>query len=152
MSRLSALRKNSDQRDNFPGKKPGTVKRVSLMQRLLIATAFVLASMANTSFAEVITPEAFWLSYHGPHSGKPIIIDVRSHEEFIEGHLPSAINIPYEQIELLTTFAPDKSQSLFIYCRSGRRSGIAEEALYKLGYSNIYNGESYQALIKAMPK
>ncbi|MGR5065289.1 rhodanese-like domain-containing protein [Photobacterium sp. DNB22_13_2] len=122
------------------------------MQRLMIAAAFMLGSWANTSLADVVTADEFWQSYHGPHSGKPMIIDVRSHEEFIEGHLPSAINIPYEQIELLTTFAPDKSQSLFIYCRSGRRSGIAEEALYKLGYSKIYNGESYQALIRAIPK
>ena len=96
-------------------------------------------------------PEAFWQSYHGNHSGRPLIIDVRTHEEFIEGHLPSAINIPFDEIELLTTFAPDKSQSIFIYCRSGRRSGIAEATLYKLGYANIYNGESYQALIEAMP-
>ncbi|WEM42040.1 rhodanese-like domain-containing protein [Photobacterium sp. DA100] len=121
------------------------------MQRLLIATTLLLGSVANTSFADVVTPEEFWHAYHGTHSGKPMIIDVRSHQEFIAGHLPGAINIPYDQIELLTTFAPDKSQSLFIYCRTGRRSGIAEAALHKLGYSNIFNGESYQALAEAMP-
>ncbi|AJR10026.1 rhodanese-like domain-containing protein [Photobacterium gaetbulicola] len=121
------------------------------MQRLILATVLLLGSVANTSVADVVTPEEFWQSYTGNHSGKPLIIDVRTHEEFIDGHLPGAINIPYEQIESLTTFAPDKSQSLFIYCRSGRRSGIAEATLSKLGYSNIFNGENYQALAETMP-
>ncbi|MGF1738690.1 rhodanese-like domain-containing protein [Photobacterium satsumensis] len=122
------------------------------MQRLMIAAAFMLSLWANTSFADVVTAEEFWQSYHGGHSGRPMIIDVRSHEEFINGHLPGAINIPYDQIDQLTSFAPDKSQSLFIYCRSGRRSGIAEATLTELGYTNIYNGESYQALAEAMPQ
>ena len=122
------------------------------MRRPLIAITLLLGSIANLSFAEVVTPEQFWQSYNGNHSGKPLIIDVRTHDEFIAGHLPGAINIPYDQIKTLTTFAPDKSQSLFIYCRSGRRSGIAETALNKLGYSKVYNGESYQALVEAMPK
>ena len=122
------------------------------MRRPLIAITLLFGSIASPAFAEVVSPQSFWQSYHGSHSGKPLIIDVRTHDEFIEGHLPGAINIPYQQIELLTTFAPDKSQSLFIYCRSGRRSGIAETALNKLGYSNIYNGENYQALLAAMPE
>ena len=123
------------------------------MQKLLIAATFMLGSLASPSFAEVVSPEAFWQHYHNSaHSGRPLIIDVRTHDEFIAGHLPNAVNIPFDRIDGLATIAPDKKQSLFIYCRSGRRSGIAEEALTKLGYTQIYNGESYQALKQTQPQ
>ena len=69
-----------------------------------------------------------------------ILIDVRSAEEFAEEHLPGAVNIPHTEIaEKIAAVAPDKSGEIYLYCRSGRRVGVAMEALHKLGYQNMHN-------------
>ena len=75
-----------------------------------------------------------------PMDGKNVLIDVRSEEEFNAGHHAGAVNIPHTQIsEKISTVAPDKSTPLYLYCRSGRRVGIAIEALKGLGYQTMYN-------------
>ena len=67
-----------------------------------------------------------------------IILDVRRPDEFAEGHIPGAINVPNEEIGT-TEIAelPQKSQLILVYCRSGRRSKEASEKRVKLGYTNI---------------
>ena len=67
-----------------------------------------------------------------------IILDVRRPDEYAEGHIPGAINVPNEEIGT-TEIAelPNKSQLILVYCRSGRRSKEAYEKLVKLGYTNI---------------
>ena len=67
-----------------------------------------------------------------------IILDVRRPDEYAEGHIPGAINVPNEEIGT-TEIAelPNKSQLILVYCRSGRRSKEASEKLVKLGYTNI---------------
>ena len=67
-----------------------------------------------------------------------IILDVRTQDEYNQGHISGAILIPDTEIkakaeEVLT----DKDQLILVYCRSGRRSKIAAEALVELGYTNI---------------
>ena len=67
-----------------------------------------------------------------------IILDVREQEEYDAGHIPGAILIPYTQIEeKAEEVLTDKDQLILVYCRSGRRSKIAAEALVELGYTNI---------------
>ena len=67
-----------------------------------------------------------------------IILDVRRPDEFAEGHIPGAINVPNEEIGTAEIAElPDKSQMILVYCRSGRRSKEASEKLVKLGYTNI---------------
>ena len=67
-----------------------------------------------------------------------IILDVREQDEYDAGHIPGAILIPYTQIEEKAEGAlTDKNQLILVYCRSGRRSKIAAEALVELGYTNI---------------
>ena len=67
-----------------------------------------------------------------------IILDVRTQEEYDQGHIPGAIVISYEEIKEKAEGAlPDKNQLILVYCRSGRRSKIAAEALVELGYTNI---------------
>lgn len=68
-----------------------------------------------------------------------IILDVRTQEEYAQGHIPNAILIPdYEIEEKAETVLKDKNQLILVYCRSGRRSKLASEILVKLGYTNIY--------------
>ena len=67
-----------------------------------------------------------------------IILDVRRPDEFAEGHIPGAINVPNEEIGTAEiSELPNKSQLILVYCRSGRRSKEASEKLVKLGYTNI---------------
>ena len=67
-----------------------------------------------------------------------IILDVREQDEYDAGHFPGAILIPYTQIaEKAEEVLTDKDQLILVYCRSGRRSKIAAEALVELGYTNI---------------
>ena len=67
-----------------------------------------------------------------------IILDVRTQEEYDEGHIPGAIVISHEEIvEKAEEVLTDKNQLILVYCRSGRRSKIAAEALVELGYTNI---------------
>ena len=67
-----------------------------------------------------------------------IILDVRTQEEFNEGHIPGAILIPNETIideqpELL----PDLDAEILVYCRSGNRSAQAANKLIAIGYTNV---------------
>ena len=67
-----------------------------------------------------------------------IILDVRTQEEYDQGHIPGAIVISHEEIaEKAEEVLTDKDQLILVYCRSGRRSKIAAEALAELGYTNI---------------
>lgn len=69
-----------------------------------------------------------------------VILDVRTQEEYEEGHIEGAILIPDTEIatkaeELLT----DKNATLLVYCRSGRRSALASQSLNDLGYTSVYD-------------
>ena len=67
-----------------------------------------------------------------------IILDVRTEEEFVEGHIDGAILIPdYEIAEKAESVLKDKDKLILVYCRSGRRSKLAAEELANLGYSNV---------------
>ena len=67
-----------------------------------------------------------------------IILDVRTQEEYDQGHIPGAILISHEEIaEKAEDVLTNKDQLILVYCRSGRRSKIAVEALVELGYTNI---------------
>ena len=67
-----------------------------------------------------------------------VILDVRTQEEFDQGHIPGAILIPDTEVaERAEEVLTDKDQLILVYCRSGRRSKLAAEALVELGYTNI---------------
>lgn len=67
-----------------------------------------------------------------------IILDVRTLEEYNDGHIPGAICIPNETIdENVVSKLPDKEQLILIYCRSGNRSKQATKKLKDLGYLNL---------------
>lgn len=69
------------------------------------------------------------------------IIDVRTPEEFAQGHIPDAINVPLDAIAAgkIPFIMADKNATYLLYCRSGHRSGMAAGALANKGWANIYN-------------
>jgi phage shock protein E len=67
-------------------------------------------------------------------------IDVRSAEEFAEGHVATALNIPHEQIDVaIVELKLQPDDVIYLYCRSGRRSGIAKDSLEAMGYTQVTN-------------
>ncbi len=115
---------------------------LSVLAALLVAAVAVASESALTP-----TELARWQSEHKA----PLVIDVRSEAEFREGHIPGAVNIPHDQIATRiasTGIRPD--QAFVLYCRSGRRVGIARQALEQAGYvhSRALEG-SFEAWQKA---
>lgn len=81
----------------------------------------------------------------------PVIIDVREEHEWKAGHLEGAILIPHERIgDELPKIISDRQTKIYLYCRSGRRTGIAYETLRKAGYGNLVNLETVEKASKAM--
>ncbi len=71
---------------------------------------------------------------------KLIILDVRTQEEYQEGHIEGAILIPDFEIESKAEeILTDKNTTVLVYCRSGRRSALASQKLSDLGYTSIYD-------------
>jgi rhodanese-related sulfurtransferase len=67
-----------------------------------------------------------------------VIIDVRTPEEYQQGHVPNAINVPLSEIvDNPAILASSKEKSIVLYCRSGYRAGKAANALQKDGYENL---------------
>ena len=76
------------------------------------------------------------------------LIDVRTPGEFADRHHPGAENIPLDRIEDDPTIVGDPDQELIVYCRSGRRSGLAKEHLEKAGFTNVKNGGGLDELCR----
>lgn len=69
-----------------------------------------------------------------------VVVDVRTEEEYQEGHVPNALLVPNESItDQMPDALPDTSAVLLVYCRSGRRSKEASQKLVDLGYQNVYD-------------
>ena len=66
------------------------------------------------------------------------LIDVRTQEEFKSGYLEDAINIEWQNIKNLSKEIK-KDEKIYLYCRSGNRSGKATDILINLGYKNVKN-------------
>ncbi|USD36693.1 MULTISPECIES: rhodanese-like domain-containing protein [Ferrimonas] len=114
------------------------------MLRPLIALILILTSW--TSFGS----ERAELAWQQIRQQEAVIIDVRSPGEFAEGRLKGAINIPHDIIaDEMPHLSLAKDQPIVVYCRSGRRSGIAEMILEKQGYTKVTNGGGLNEMLAA---
>lgn len=68
-----------------------------------------------------------------------VVVDVRTPMEFEAGHIPGARLIPYDQITARAGELPAKDRPVVLYCRTGRRTGLAAAALQQLGYTAVYD-------------
>ena len=69
------------------------------------------------------------------------VLDVRTPEDYQEAHLPGAILIPLDQLEIRSSELP-RNEPILVYCRSGNRSAQAQSLLLGAGFSEIYNLDS----------
>ena len=65
-----------------------------------------------------------------------LLLDVRTPDEFAAGHIPGAVNIPHDQVAARLGEIP-KDDEVVLYCRSGRRAGLAAEVLASRGYTKL---------------
>lgn len=88
------------------------------------------ANVGDVSQAQVIA----WIE-----QGKaPVLLDVRSPEEYASGHVPGAINIPHDQLApRVGEIEGRRDQAIVVYCESGRRAARAADTLEADGFSNI---------------
>lgn len=98
---------------------------------------------------------AMWVSglYAAENSSEKgaVVIDVRTEAEWLAGHLEGAVLIPYERIgDEIAKVVADKNGQVYLYCRSGRRTGIAMGILKKAGYENVINLETVENASKVL--
>nr|WP_255448885.1 rhodanese-like domain-containing protein [Selenomonas sp. mPRGC5] len=92
-------------------------------------------NQSQTTYRQISSEEA---QKEMESSSGYIILDVRTQHEYEEGHIPMAICIPNETIDREPPMLlPNKEQTIYVYCRSGRRSKEAAQKLYNMGYKNI---------------
>jgi len=68
-----------------------------------------------------------------------VLLDVRTAQEYSQGHIPGSINIPLDSIDEIGNIVSDKNVPLYVHCLSGARSGRAVSALMGMGYGNVKN-------------
>lgn len=79
------------------------------------------------------------------------IIDVRTEAEWKTGHLDGAIHIEWQDILQLSSKI-SKDEEIYLYCRSGNRSGKATKILSEAGYINALNAGSIEQASKLLNK
>jgi phage shock protein E len=92
---------------------------------------------------------------HAPQTSaaslKTMVIDVRTEQEWKEGHLDGAILIPHDRIEKeIAAVAPDKKSRIYLYCRTGRRTGLSFDVLKKAGYEDLVNLQTLENASKEL--
>lgn len=68
-----------------------------------------------------------------------VLLDVRTPQEYREGHIPGSQNVPLQQLDKVEEVTDNKDTVLYVYCRSGARSRQAVSLLQAMGYTNIHN-------------
>lgn len=80
-----------------------------------------------------------------------VVVDVRTKEEFSEGHVPGSVNLPLDQLQANMQVLK-KHPKIVLCCRSGNRSGQAMHFLQANGFNNLVNGGSWQNVIEHLKK
>ena len=75
-----------------------------------------------------------------------MILDVRTKNEFSDGHIKGAINIPVDQLGNNLNKLKDKTRNIITCCASGARSGFAKRMLISNGFPNVHNGGGWHSL------
>jgi phage shock protein E len=90
-------------------------------------------SVAKTDYAQLISEGA-------------VILDVRSHGEYVSGHIEGSINIPVNNLSENLNKLKSKNKPIIACCASGMRSASAKGILESKGYTKVFNGGSWHSL------
>ena len=111
-----------------------------MIKALATAFAVLLSVVAFAGEAPGIGGDALLARMAGGEA--LVVLDVRTAKEFAEGHVPGAINISHDELEArLPELEADRDRDVVVYCRSGKRAGIALDMLEKAGFKRLYHLE-----------
>lgn len=123
----------------------------STLMKVLFATIIITFISGCSSSRNIDTSEMQTSVLHSINvvsakemiqNNNPIILDVRTPEEFREGHLENSINIDVNADDFTKEIAHlDKNANYLVYCRSGRRSLLAIQVMKDQGFTNVTNME-----------
>lgn len=126
------------------------------MQNLLkFSFLFIVLAFSNSSIraqnAKPISKKATTIKVKSTTKSETFYVDVRTPEEFAQGSVIGAVNIPLDQIEKqLVKFNGRKK--IVVFCRSGNRSSQAKIILEQKGFKNVVNGGSWLDVNKLIIK
>ena len=111
------------------------------VRALILGLFFLTVGALNAAEVAEIKAEAL-LERTAKQDASLIILDVRTPEEFAQGHVPGAKNIPHDQLlNRIAELAAAKDKEIVLYCRSGRRSAMAADTLKANGFGKLLHLE-----------
>ena len=81
-------------------------------------------------------------------SNEPLVVDVRTSEEFEDGAFPGAVNIPLDELQRRVAELGSKSREITLYCASGARSAYGQRGLQQMGFTNVKNGGGIMQMMR----
>lgn len=113
------------------------MKKLILAVMGVVSATLFLTSCSSDSSAQKVSPKEFSEVISDP---SVVILDVRTPQEFAEGHLANAINIDFQSGNFEQQIASlDKSKTYAVYCRSSNRSGEAVKVMADAGFTRMYD-------------
>jgi rhodanese-related sulfurtransferase len=134
-TRAAVVARRSAGGDTLPGMRHPSLLRLAT---LLVAALLALTACAQQSAPsnEPVQPDALAALLAADEA--PLLLDVRTPEEFAEGHVPGATLVPLQQLEArVGELAAYEQRGVIAYCESGRRAGEAAELLRAKGFANV---------------
>ena len=116
----------------------------NLRQVVFIAALFAATSSIYGSESTNDVIESSALVARIESGSAPVILDVRTAEEYAAGHIPNAINISHTELgERFSELEELKNNEIVVYCRSGHRAGLAEAVLLDAGFTSVRDLEGH---------
>lgn len=123
-----------------------TGARSAYAQRLLMQVGF--ANVTNGGGLSAMMARRNTKPSATTHSNEPVVIDVRTPEEFHSGAFPGAINISLDELQMRTSELGSQSRDITLYCASGARSAYGQRVLQQLGFTNVKNGGGLMQMMR----
>lgn len=114
---------------------------VRLLRGFPLLFAVLLAACGDAASSAYRELPADALQARLESAGAPFVLDVRTPEEFASGHVPGAVNIPYDELPERLAEIPPPGGTVVLYCRSGRRAEVAAKVLQRAGHRDLLHLE-----------
>lgn len=113
------------------------MKKLLVLIAALLGVSLLASCGGSGGSVSTVDPQAFLST--AKQSGV-VVVDVRTPSEYAAGHVDGAVNIDVEGATFDAEIAKlDKNATYAVYCHSGRRSGLATDAMDKAGFTHVYN-------------
>jgi len=113
------------------------MRKWGLLVLILMTTGAFWACSATNEYGKITAEQGKTLM---ENDSSIILVDVRTLEEYVSGHIEGALLLPLASLSAdAETVVPDPQATYILYCRSGNRSGQAWTLLKQLGYTHVYD-------------